>query len=185
MRPYTCKKADHSKWQRGPWSDEPDAAEWTDEVTQLPCAILRHSHFGHLCGYVGVSQGHPLHGKGYNDRVKVPLGAMERCVNVGGDIGYIGIFAASIGMNEDKSEANLSLILFCHGGLSYADKSETEDDLWWFGFDAGHCDDVSPYLARPWADDAVYRDISYVRHQCERLAWQIKLLTEGGTFGTT
>lgn len=185
MKPYDPAPADRSKWQAGPWDSEPDSDEWIDEITRLPCAILRHPSFGHLCGYVGVPKGHPLHGKCYNDRVKVPPGAMERSVNVGSDLGYIGLFTASISVSEDQSEADLSMILFCHGGLTYASKSETVEGLWWFGFDTGHCDDMAPDRARPWATDAIYRDMSYVRHQCERLAWQIELIAEGGTFGTS
>jgi hypothetical protein len=49
-------------WPPGPWQDEPDAERWTDEETGLPCLILR-NELGSLCGYVGLSEGHPWHGK--------------------------------------------------------------------------------------------------------------------------
>ena len=42
----------------GPWQTEPDRVEWTDDLTGYPCVVMR-STMGHLCGYVGVSNGHP------------------------------------------------------------------------------------------------------------------------------
>ena len=49
-----------------PWDNEPDEKAWKDEETGFACQIIR-NHFGVLCGYVGVSQTHPLHGKGFQD----------------------------------------------------------------------------------------------------------------------
>ena len=46
-----------------PWESEPNNAEWVDEDTGYKCRITRHDHFGHLCGYVGISKSHPLYGK--------------------------------------------------------------------------------------------------------------------------
>lgn len=48
-------------WPPGPWDDEPDALEWTDAATGLPCRIVR-SLMGNLCGYVGVKPSHPAYG---------------------------------------------------------------------------------------------------------------------------
>lgn len=55
---------DKSAWPPGPWQAEPDKKQWTDKTTGLPCLIVR-NHGGALCGYVGVADGHPLHGKEY------------------------------------------------------------------------------------------------------------------------
>lgn len=33
----------------------------------FPCRIWRHPILGHLCGYVGLYNGHPDYGKDYND----------------------------------------------------------------------------------------------------------------------
>lgn len=49
---------DKSRWLRGPWDDEPDKRQWSDPSTGLPCLIVR-GPSGALCGYVGVSAGHP------------------------------------------------------------------------------------------------------------------------------
>lgn len=51
---------DKSVWPPGPWHEEPDRLEWRSEG--LPCLIVR-NRLGALCGYVGVSEGHPWHGK--------------------------------------------------------------------------------------------------------------------------
>jgi hypothetical protein len=50
-----------------PWETEPNHAEWVDEDTGYKCRIVRHDHFGHLCGYVGIPKNHPLWGKHYSD----------------------------------------------------------------------------------------------------------------------
>jgi hypothetical protein len=62
---------DKAGWQAGPWNDEPDKIQWQDELTGLPCLIVRGS-VGALCGYVGVNPGHPWHGLSYGI---CPLGA--------------------------------------------------------------------------------------------------------------
>lgn len=49
---------DKSDWPDGPWMNEPDKEQWTDEATGLPCLIKRNGS-GALCGYVGVTEGHP------------------------------------------------------------------------------------------------------------------------------
>lgn len=40
----------------GPWDLEPDAMQWGDEGTGLPCLILRNEDAGNWCGYVGVKE---------------------------------------------------------------------------------------------------------------------------------
>lgn len=57
---------DKSEWGDGEWQSEPDKVQWRDEVTGLPCLIVR-GPMGALCGYVGVPNAHPLHGKDYDD----------------------------------------------------------------------------------------------------------------------
>lgn len=53
------------KYGPGPWVDEPDHVEWRH--AGFVCMIHR-NEMGVLCGYVGVPEGHPWHGQGY-DRV--------------------------------------------------------------------------------------------------------------------
>ncbi len=77
-----------------------------------------------------------------------------------------------------------------HGGLTYANhcggsichvpKPGDPDEVYWFGFDCSHCDDLSPGMRRYGQLRAyeVYRDMAYVRAEVERLAEQ--LLVAGG-----
>src|SRR5690606_28176723 len=55
---------DRTGWPSGPWDGEPDKAVWVDETTGLDCMIVR-GPVGALCGYVGVKEGHPWHGRSY------------------------------------------------------------------------------------------------------------------------
>lgn len=63
----TETKIDKSAWGEGPWQTEPDREAWTDEATGYPCVAVRHPRMGHWCGYVGVPDGHPMHGASYSD----------------------------------------------------------------------------------------------------------------------
>jgi hypothetical protein len=92
-----------------------------------------------------------------------------------------------------------------HGGLTFAggcqhgddpskrichlpDEGEP-DDLWWFGFDCAHAWDFMPgYHARtrnrgfPFESDQrpedVYRDVAYVKAECESLARQLAAISQ-------
>jgi hypothetical protein len=86
-----------------------------------------------------------------------------------------------------------------HGGLTYANrcsghichvpKPGDPDDVWWFGFDCGHFQDLMPGMAARlrrldvpdldvpgWPD--TYRDLAYVRAEIESLAEQLALLKD-------
>jgi hypothetical protein len=169
-------KTTKQEWGAGPWHDEPD--EEFGEAHGLRFAIKRHSSLGYLCGYVGVPPDHKLHGKSYGDEIAiddVPHDWREARIDL--DIGAIPAFLAAIG---DRSDViRIDLALHAHGGITY---SEAGDDkylpagLHWFGFDCAHCDDLTPSsrAARySWPATGEYRDIAYVRGECERLAKQL------------
>lgn len=153
---------DKSDWPDGPWKDEPDKVQWTDESTGLPCLIKRHGRHGNLCGYVGVPEGHPWYKTAYQD-----LGPVD--VHCG--VTY-----------SDFCEEGPEEIAICH--IPEAGKP---DNVWWLGFDCGHAYDRKPamepileeILGRPWAGltpgpfREVYRALPYVRGECESLAKQI------------
>jgi hypothetical protein len=154
MRTWTIP--DRQPAARGPWTDEPDKAQWVDEATGLDCLIVR-NRLGALCGYVGVPPEHPAHGKDYYDMPDIEV----------------------------------------HGGLTYADRCQegAEEhgichvpepgrpaDVWWFGFDCGHCWDLVPGIAdalgsigrSPYRGDReVYRDFTYVQAEVAQLARQL------------
>lgn len=99
---------------------------------------------------------------------------------------------------DDETISNIDV----HGGITYASDGggqyPIESDLWWFGFDCAHWQDLSDHKAalkyfphltetimlRKKVDDAyktkhgVVRTIKYVREQCRILAEQLYLLEQ-------
>ena len=49
-----------------PWENEPDHAEWVQEISGYKCRISRMEGSGALCGYVGIPKEHRFWGKGYH-----------------------------------------------------------------------------------------------------------------------
>jgi hypothetical protein len=168
-RAYTT--VDKTAWPRGEWDHEPDKIQWVDETTGLDCLIVRNGAGGNLCGYVGVPPGHPWHGVGYSDHLKVECDA-EWCWTDG-----------------HRPDATVEV----HGGLTYSDPCQESadpargichvpepgrpDDVWWFGFDCAHAWDLSPgyqrYLGMPPMGDETYKPVAYVRREVETLARQL------------
>lgn len=68
-----------SSWAEGEWQKEPDAYVFRHHG--LWCAIVRHSFYGFLNGYVRIPKGHPWFGKTAED-----LDASECCPKVHGGI---------------------------------------------------------------------------------------------------
>lgn len=148
---------DKRAWGLGPWATEPDRVEFESEG--FPCLIVRHEASGHLCGYVAVPPGHPWHGKtesySWDDDGNAIDGGLD--VRVHGGVSYAA---------------------FCDGNVCHVPKPGEPDDVWWIGFDMGHCDDLSPLMhSQKWFANiptVVYRTIQYVRAECESVARQAK-----------
>ena len=49
-----------------PWEEEPDHAEWIQEVSGYKCRISRMEGSGALCGYVGIPKEHRFWGVNYD-----------------------------------------------------------------------------------------------------------------------
>jgi hypothetical protein len=140
----------------GKWDTEPNRIEGV--YKGLPMLMLRNIHMLNWCGYVGVPKGHPYFGKPYDD---VDVGAH-------GGLTYSGPCAHNI----------------CH-----KPKAGVPDDVWWIGFDCAHAGDIMPFDAMriiPGAESLIranrpqfsgwqesYRDIWYVRTQCQEIANQV------------
>ncbi len=60
MKTLEYKFVNKSTWGDGPWQNEPDKVQWTDQDTRLPCLAVRNGRIGNWCGYVGVSNDHPF-----------------------------------------------------------------------------------------------------------------------------
>lgn len=119
----------------GPWDREPDGTqEYRDEATGLRCRIWKHPTLGHLCGYVEVPRGSPLHGMRSNARIA-----------------------------EDDGRMRLDVLAPAHGGLTYSGEMGP-DGTWWLGFDCGHAGDMtSTYAKYGWRPEGTYRTSEYVR----------------------
>jgi hypothetical protein len=144
-------------WPSGPWDGEPDKIQFTDEATGLPCLIVRVPYSGHLCGYVGVPSTHKYYGKNYEEtNVSVHWGLT---------------FADKCQPSVDESK-----------GICHTPSGSESDDVWWFGFDCAHCDDLTPqymFYAQtyglPFTRSATgtYKTVEFVMTECKSLAAQL------------
>lgn len=154
MKTLEWRNVDKSAWGPGPWQEEPDAVQWQDEATSLPCLVLRSHSSGALCGYVGINEEHPFFGKSHD----------EIEIDVHGGLTYSNFCFGEPGDG------------ICH----LPDPGEPER-IYWLGFDCAHAWDVMPRLRAlaPLPDELrdpedVYRDLAYVKAECVRLAAQLK-----------
>lgn len=160
------------------WETEPNRVEF--EHLGFPCLIKRHYSMGFLCGYVGVPPSHPWHGKGY----------------------------PSV---EAEVHGGLTYSAECDGdpvdGICHKPKEGQTDDTWWLGFDCGHGYDFIPYAISEYANPMwalgqmvapafeqplqenvpkeEYRNIEYVRMQCEKLAAQAQAVRDSEILART
>jgi hypothetical protein len=148
---YINPEINKAMWGPGPWDTEPDKISWTDKATGLPCLIVR-NRLGSLCGYVAVEPGHPMHGKDYDG---VP-------VTVHGGLTFAGSCNESGPVEQSV----------CH-----VPEPGKPGDVFWFGFDCAHSDDVSPvmrdYDLGGRAFGATYKPVGYVWGECVGLAGQL------------
>lgn len=145
-----------------PWETEPDRLDWVHEPTRYKCKIRRHAYSLHLNGYVGIPYGHVWYRQDYND-TNVPQPGVH------GGVTFTGR------MPETKGRA-----------------------VWWVGFDCGHASDLSPgvvmqllntkyegtahlHLFDLFDEYTEYRDMDYVRNQCNALADGLYRLNEDYT----
>ena len=141
---------------------------------------------GHRCGYVGVSEAHPLFGVGYDEECDTLTKPHKEVM--GGDIGKRGIIPILCAGDSPRPD----VVFDAHGGLTYSGDGnypiDTDEPLWWFGFDCGHCGDaqdpsimdktsLSGYDMYPF-DGGEIRTTEYVVEEVNRLAEQLSELTE-------
>jgi hypothetical protein len=158
MENIEYRTIDKSEWDRGPWDAEPDKVQFTDEATGMPCLAVRNPEMGFWCGYVGVSEGHPAFGKGYDDVSAEVHGGLT--------------FADTCQPSETDSR-----------GICHIPAAGEPDHVWWLGFDCAHAWDISPgrsayerrhnlpEIGASW--DSSYRTLAYVKRECANLARQL------------
>jgi hypothetical protein len=156
---------DKGLWGDGPWQHEPDKQQWVDEATGLDCLIVRTPWAGHLCGYVGVPEGHPAFGLGYDqaNALGEPDDDGYRWLRVHGGLTFAG-------PRQEGAEET---------GICHVPQPGRPDRIWWLGFDAAHADDIMPafdhLLGRRRVNPrAVYRTVAYMQAECAALAAQLR-----------
>lgn len=130
------------------------------EHAGLKCKVVYRDRF--RCGYVGIDERHPLHGKDYNDYIPSRATA-DREFDLS-DRGSAPVMAA-LTVDPEKSDAGMwpiSLALVAHGGITFASTFDHDKELWWFGFDCGHAGDTAENCPP-----------EYVKAQTKRLAEQL------------
>lgn len=201
---------DRSDWLYSP--DEPDHAQWIDPYTGLRCMVNR-CDGGHLCGYVGVTEGHPLWGFEYDHQVDEPDGWAD---SKSLDPSRASSIDAFLYIAGDDGKVSIGFLLDVHGGLTFS--RETGGSEHRERVQLNRPEIFDDYLANPhewmcWVDDegrasptwffgfdchhlgdcdlrrdqlwreGVYRDFDYVERQVTSLAAQIKRLAEMMTEG--
>jgi hypothetical protein len=148
MKEMSWDNINKSGWPDGPWKFEKDKIQFEDEATGLPCLIVRNPG-GALCGYVGITEGHPLFGRDYNEPDFPTL-------DVHGGLTFSDFCADS----EDETRH------ICH-----LPEPGEPHRVYWLGFDCNHWDDYMPAYEKLSAIlDGEYRNVAYVQAECAKLA---------------
>jgi hypothetical protein len=189
MQTLEYRTIDKTGWGEGPWLGEPDKRQWRDPATGLPCLIVR-SPSGALCGYVGVSVGHPLHGVDYSQQTQLSPDLVRLLLE---ERSYADLYEKEAATGLAAPECLFDV----HGGLTFSDGCDhgndpsrgichlpgpgEPDDVWWFGFDCAHAGDLCPkYERRMQFHGDVYRPQAYVEGQIASLAQQLAALVGSG-----
>jgi hypothetical protein len=121
----------------GKWKVESDF-----EHVGLRCVVIM-TEMGYRCGYVGITQDHPLFGLDYGKKSKY-----LKFTDIAEDsMGQRGIFSlVSLSFDENKEFISPDCYFDVHGSITYAGggKGSTypvDSDLWWFGYDCAHAGD--------------------------------------------
>ena len=61
----------------------------------------------------------------------------------------------------------------CSGAVCHVPAPGDPDDVWWLGFDAAHWRDLVPAMDEAIGTGGVYRNVAYMRGECESLAAQL------------
>lgn len=161
--------------------------------------VTTFTDMGYRCGYVGIPEGHPLYGKQIASQLKITLAELcnDESMNQIGNRGVWTLFGLP---DDEEDRVSLGSYFAVHGGISFADGGKDshhpiDSDLWWFGFDCGHCGDCPDYdlLEKLWGgnimvqhrmeDKYIYetypvRTLNYVQQECRNLVDQIISLIE-------
>ena len=132
-----------------PWEDEPDHAEWVQEISGYKCRIKRNATTGTLCGYVGIPKEHRFWGVNYDgDRELEDIADNVHgglTYSAEGDDGY-WYFGFDTAHTEDFAPKMVEALIDLKGDLSlksrlfnywdcanYKTWEYVEDQIYWLG----------------------------------------------------
>lgn len=141
-----------SEWRPGTWADEPDLVEWRSDAAPYPLLIVR-GHSGGLCGYIGVPEGHSMHGTRSGTDVR---------------------FTWSELTEEITAARPCDSLIFRPTG--------EPPTCWWLGFYAGTYFPALPSLAHPDTGETHYAALPELRQRVEALAVALSRSTFPGKF---
>ena len=92
--------------------------------------------------------------------------------------GYVKVYPSNFFYSTPKQFSGLIERHFrVHGGVTFIGEIENKDGLW-FGFDCCHAEDIIPEQVEKkpltFSHSATYKNIEFVKEQCELLAKQLK-----------
>lgn len=105
--------------------------------------------------------------------------------SIGNLCGYVGVPPSHPALSTEDLTVHGG-VTYCHscsGPICHVPEPGEPDDVKWIGFDCAHLGDTWPGRALYWqgADIGVYRDVPYVRSECESLAAQCVALATAPT----
>lgn len=152
---------ERKRWPAGEWDKEPDLVEWRDEATGYPCLVVR-GPMGSLCGYVGVPEGHPEHGKNHNDAM----------VGAHGGLTYSGACAGHICHVPQPGEADSVWWL----GFDCAHAGDVSPRLLEIHrrTEAKLKRDMPQLFPEDYERGDTYKTLAYVQNECTELAAELK-----------
>jgi len=105
----------------------------------------------------------------------------------------MNLFLAAASGKDPREGIEIAMALRVHGGVSFCDDhiwmpGDEPEGFWWFGFDCGHYNDLSPWMLKLFEENGkadfpdwfrgVYRDQQYVVSECQQLAAQLVRIAE-------
>lgn len=158
--------------------------------------IIVFTHLGVRNGYIGIPKSNKMYGLKYDE--ETPLLQLNESIKFNNN--FMGLFSYLCCKNTEDKSIPPSLYFSAHCGLNYSDFLQRNGDynenkdLWYFGFDCGHCGDKPDYKrayelglidksnlecelkiqSKYLPDDRVHRSLEYVENCLNKLADEFK-----------
>ena len=162
--------------------------------------VVTFNTMGFRCGYVGLPKEHCLFGKTYDDYLDIKKSDIE-------EKEISGVFPMLSLLLDEDERISIECYFNCHEGITYSNGGKNSNypinsDLWWFGFDCGHCYDSNDYdlaieyfphlkehllwtkeIEDRYPTGEEVRTLEYVEKECKKLAEQLKIYDDNKSKG--